>query len=372
MADAPHTPPTPMPFEPTTPAPLQELADASTRLWVLVGAGQAHQAVLAHMAQAPWRGTPVVLVAAHAQPLCASRVAGFVAGHYPLAGCTLALEATVQRSGIAWIPAGVRSLDANAQTLTLDNGNTLTYAGLSIDTGALHNRAALEQAMAGARTHGLCVRPLEVFGTLWPQVAALGDQRALRIAVIGAGATGLELAMAVRQRLPHAAVTLLCGDSPPGARFGAAAQQRITAALRARAITVLHDRAVGLRADAVVLASGATLACDVPLLANGAQAPDWLLRSGLALDAHGRVMVDGYQRSRSHPKVFAAPNGRGLAHNLAAAASGQPLRAQPQRTLHLLDCGDRSAIACWGGLSAQGRWVGWLKNWLDRRACNSA
>jgi NADH dehydrogenase FAD-containing subunit len=34
--------------------------------------------------------------------------------------------------------------------------------------------------------------------------------------------------------------------------------------------------------------------------------------------------------------------------------------------LNLLSCGDRYAIASWGRYSAQGRWVWWLKDWIDR------
>jgi NADH dehydrogenase FAD-containing subunit len=34
--------------------------------------------------------------------------------------------------------------------------------------------------------------------------------------------------------------------------------------------------------------------------------------------------------------------------------------------LSLLSCGDRYAIASWGRYSVQGRWVWWLKDWIDR------
>jgi len=34
--------------------------------------------------------------------------------------------------------------------------------------------------------------------------------------------------------------------------------------------------------------------------------------------------------------------------------------------LQILSCGNRWAIANWNGWTAQGRWVWWLKNWLDR------
>jgi len=49
---------------------------------------------------------------------------------------------------------------------------------------------------------------------------------------------------------------------------------------------------------------------------------------------------------------------------LAGVAPG--VRIAEQKTVRLLSCGDRSAIASWGNLSAQGRWVGWLKDRRDR------
>jgi NADH dehydrogenase FAD-containing subunit len=216
----------------------------------------------------------------------------------------------------------------------------------------------------------------------------MGDSRALRVAVIGSGATGVELALAVRHRLPDAALTLVCGPNPPLSDFPAAVQQRVTRLLKTQRITVLQDVALGINADAVQLGCGATLACDVPLLATGVQAPSWLADSGLALDDAGFIAVDMYQRSTSHSRVFAAGDistrmdqalarsgvyaqraGLALAHNLASAVANGALTPHmpAKRSLSLVTCGGRYAVASWGPFSAQGRWVWWLKNWLDRR-----
>jgi NADH dehydrogenase FAD-containing subunit len=67
--------------------------------------------------------------------------------------------------------------------------------------------------------------------------------------------------------------------------------------------------------------------------------------------------------------VFAVRAGPTLALNLRRALAGgvlQPWRTEP-RSLYLLSCGARRAIASWGGWSAQGRWVWWWKDWIDRR-----
>ena len=358
------------------------------RQLVLLGAGHAHVHVLSHMAQSPWAGAQVTLIAPYDRQLYSGMVPGFVAGHYTLEDCVIPLEPLVRRSGIRWLQRSVRGLDAVAQTVTLDDGSVLRYDWLSINTGPVQDRAQIEQRMPGAREHGLFIRPIEAFGALWPQVVEWAQTKPLRIAVVGAGAAGIELAMAVRHRLPNTSITLLCGDTPLGAGYVDRVQARLRVALLKRKITLLQDSASGVRAGEVMLASGATLACDVPLIATGAQAPAWLLASGLVLDLQGFVAVDACQRSTSHPQVFAAGDvstrmdramarsgvyavraGPALAMNLAATLAGQALTEHqpPEKTLNLISCGDRFAIASWGTHSAQGRWVWWLKDWIDRR-----
>ena len=159
-------------------------------------------------------------------------------------------------------------------------------------------------------------------------------------------------------------------------------------ALKRRGVTVLQDIAVSIAADQVQLGCGAGLACDVPLLATGAQPPLWLSGCGLALDAAGFISVDACQRSTSHGQVFAAGDvstrmdcamarsgvyavhaGPTLAANLAAATAGSNARPHtpPRNTLNIVTCGEHYAIATWGAWGARGKWVWWLKNWIDRR-----
>lgn len=372
----------------TEPTPLQDTRGYHPRELVLLGAGHGHVQVLASLAKHPMVGAHITLVAPHPRQLYSGMVPGFVAGHYTLEDCVIPLEPLVRRAGVRWLHRSVKALDADSSTVLLDDGSTLQYSWLSVNTGPVQNRTLMERDMPGAREHGLFVRPIETFGALWPKVVELGQQKPLRIAVIGGGAAGIELAMSVRFRLPTAAITLVAGNAPVGASYPVAVQQRVQAALKARRITVLQDVALGLNGHEVQLGCGAGLACDVPLIATGAQPAPWLTGSGLAVDAQGFIAVDACQRSTSHPQVFAVGDissrmdrrlarsgvyavraGPALATNLAAAVAGRPLKPHqpPDTTLNLLSCGDRSAIATWGKLSAQGRWVWWLKNWIDRR-----
>ena len=65
---------------------------------------------------------------------------------------------------------------------------------------------------------------------------------------------------------------------------------------------------------------------------------------------------------RGGRRVVAA-NLRKLIIGSAKLACYRPRR----RTLYLLSTGDRRAILSWGGLALEGRWVWWLKDWIDRR-----
>ena len=355
---------------------------------VLLGAGDAHLQVMTQLAATPLAGTVVTLVTADSQRMMADMVPGLMLEHYTPADCTIALQPLVQRGGFRWITQSVTALDAANQTLLLDDGNRLHFDWLSVNTTPTQDRTQIEQAMPGAKEHALFVHPLEVFAALWPRVTKMGDARALRITAIGADTAGIELAFAARQRLPSAAVTLLCGHAPPASHFPQRMRERVMGLLKRHNITVLQDMAVAIKSGFVQLGCGADLACDVPLLATGTHPPIWLAASGLALDEQGFIAVDMSQRSTSHSRIFATGDtasrtdlppmhcrandrlaGPALAHNLVAAmVGGTPKSYQPNAAaLNLLACGGRYAVGSWAGYSFEGRWVWWLKDRLDRQ-----
>jgi NADH dehydrogenase FAD-containing subunit len=341
---------------------------------VLLGAGDAHKELLTRMAAKPLTGVRVSLVAPYPHQLGVGSLAGFVAGHHALEDCLVPLEPLLKRASARWLGRRVVALRVEERTLQLDGGGTFGFDWLSINTGGLQDRQQIENLLPGAREHGLFVHPLEAFCALWPRVAELGATRPLRIAILGATRTGLELAMAIRQRLPGSSVTLVTPGAKVAVSEPASVEAKILHALKLRNVTVLSDSAVGLQSEQVLLASGARLACDVPVIAFAVHAPVWLNGSGLALDEQGSVALDAWQRSVSHRHVFAAVGvdsraNQALCRNLRAVLEGLPARhAGPKvNKFKFLSFGDGRALVSWGGFSAQGRWVAWLNDWLDQR-----
>lgn len=387
---------------------------------VLLGAGLAHLHLLAHLRHNPLQGVQVTLITPKPRLIYSGMLAGFVAGRHTLDECAIPLEPLVQplaAQGFArWFMSRAMALDAQARTVLLDDGQVVNFDWLSLCNEPLQDRDALALALPGAREHGLFVHPLDAFCALWPRVPELAARQPLRVAVIGGlakasltgqdrtgtvsdAATGsppatpintqpatqlaIELALAIRRRLPGSAVTLITGGAPLGLGESPSLQQCLAQALRQRNVTVLADSATQIQSGEILLSSGARLACDVPVIATGPNTPAWLAKSGLAVDSEGRIAVDTSARSTSHPHVFAAGQARAenqfaspgsaqaegarLTANLAATVAGQPMRASAaaRHALKLISCGDGHAVAAWGPYSAQGRWAGWLKNRQD-------
>jgi NADH dehydrogenase FAD-containing subunit len=364
---------------------------------LLLGAGHAHLQVLARLAQDRPAHLDVTVLTPYPYLNYSAMAPGVVAGHYQSAECQIRLSPWLQRSGARVVQGRAQHIDT-AQRLVHYNVRPqdptpapLSYDLLSLDLGGGYNPDWLDQHLPGAREHALLLRPLERFVRLWDDVLTLAQRKPLSLAVVGAGAAGCETTLALAHRLratphPHR-LSLVAGPAGvlPQAPLGV--QQRVLRQLKRQGVTVLPQACVGVAAGEVLLDGGGRLQCDVPLLAVGGQAPQWLAATDLACSDSGRVRVDAQQRSISHPEVFAAgdvcqredcttaPNGvqavragLALAHNLVAAATGAPLRTHrpPRHSLSLIGCGVGHAIAHWGPLHAEGAWVWHWKTRIDR------
>ena len=356
---------------------------------VLAGGGHAHLHVLKALAVRRWPGVEVVLVTPYLRQIYSGMVPGWMAGHYALDQCAAPLEPLVRAAGVRVRQETVTGIDAARRLVRTGASGDLSYDVLSLDTGAQVDSSCL--AATGAAL--LPIRPLEEFVVGWNRQVELAMQRGTAsLVVVGAGAAGVELALAARYRLASALggknvqVSLVAGSGlMPG--HGAGIVQRVRKALRELGVVEVPGYAAG-SPEGLLLDNGATIAADAVIAATGVRPHAWLGGSGLQLAGDGFVAVVDGQQSVSHPEVFAGGDvasrvdtphaksgvyavraGPVLAANLERALAGQaPVSYRPQqRTLYLLATGPREAILSWGGLSATGHWVWRWKDWIDRR-----
>jgi len=355
---------------------------------VLAGGGHAQLAVLKALGRAPLRGVEVTLVTPEPRQAYSGMLPGWIAGHYTRADLEIDLEPLARRAGARLLLDRVEAMDASRSCVALSDGRHLDFDLLSLDVGSEINTSSLE----ALGTRLLPLRPLGDFLDRWPRVLAVARNRpGFRVAVVGAGAAGSEVALAVRYAFDRERidgdVCLVASRDKLLVGHASGARRRVED-WAGRLGVRLHDGlAVGTQ-DGLLLQNGSTLPADCVIAATGAAPPRWLKVSGLRLDERGYVAVDSSHRSLSHSHVFAAGDvcsredrhfarsgvhavraGPVLASNLVASLSGGPLRTyRPRRrSLYLLACGPRSAVVSWGKLTAGGAWAWRWKDRIDRR-----
>jgi pyridine nucleotide-disulfide oxidoreductase family protein len=332
---------------------------------VLIGAGHGHLVVLRSLAEKPLYGARITLVSPYAKQVYSGMLPGVLAGHYRRAEAQIDVAALAERSYVELEQARVSRLDAAERTAYLEDGRKLTYDIASLNVGSL-----VDTSLPGAE-HALAVKPFEKF---------LSRLRiAERVAVVGAGIAGAEIAMALRHR--GAQVTLY-SEKPT-------LPSRIVGQLKKRKVDFRPGMpATAVEPGPVVIAGTARQEFDLVLLTTGAAALPWLRSSGLAADEQGFVRVHPTLQSVSHAEVFAigdcahldasphpksgvyaVRHGEALAANLGRICAGaalEPYRPQ-KKALLIVSCGARYAIAMRGSWSGQGRLMWWWKNRVDRR-----
>jgi pyridine nucleotide-disulfide oxidoreductase family protein len=351
---------------------------------LLAGAGHAHLEVLHAFARRRPPGLRAALISPHPALLYSGMVPGVIGGHYRAEAVAIPIARIAAAAGIELLPTSLVALDALARTVSCADGITRHYELLSLDTGAVVDVDAID----GAKEHGHFVRPMATFVGEAERLIERARTQVLSIAVVGGGAAGFELALAVRHRLGEQVhVSLVAGASLLGG-YSSVVVARGRKTLQRRGVAIIEEECVRIDAEHVVLKSGARLRCDAAWITSGTAAPEWLAASGLALDERGFAATGPTLQSRSHANVFAAGDlasrsdapqpksgvhavraGAALARNLRRVLAGEaPLPYQPpRRTLNLLSCGSRDAIASWGDWSAQGAWVWRWKDRIDRR-----
>lgn len=355
---------------------------------LLAGGGHAHLSVLAAFANAAVADTQLVLVTPNRYQYYSGMLPGWMAGHYREEDCRIDLAPLAQRAGARLVLSSVQKLDAQEREIETAQGERFGYDLLSLDVGSETDSSALE-ALSG---HLLPVKPLDTFYARWPDVAAAARADPdFTLAVVGGGAAGVEIALAAQYALsqfgPHARVQLVASRNGLLPGHAASVQRRAAQCLVDAGGQVHKQRGFGA-ADGVLLEDGSVLPAHAAIATTGARALPWLSDSGLAVDAGGFVQVNRQHRSISHASVYAAGDtcartdltlqrsgvhavhaGPILALNLRAALTGdaQEDYRPRRRSLYLLACGPKHAIASWGSLSAQGHWVWRWKDHIDRK-----
>src|SRR5829696_408039 len=365
---------------------------------VLVGAGHAHVAVLRRFGMKPLPGVRFTLITRELHTPYSGMLPGLIAELYDFD------EAHIDTGPLAHF-AGARLYHDTAIGLDLTNKWVICrdrppvpFDLLSLDMGSTPNTGLTP----GAAEHAIPVKPIGAFlPRLEALIARVRERNGrTRIVLVGAGAGGVELLLALERRLRREvapaghdpgglAFTLVSGSDEILPAFPRAVRRRFERIFAERGIAVVTGARV-TRVEAGILHCdnhGLIPADEILWITRAAAAP-WLRETGLKLDVGGFVQVDACLRAEGRQNVFAAGDiaafgprnlpksgvyavraGPVLADNIRRTLTGEPLRPfHPQRdALYLVSTGERHAIGTRNGLTVEGDWVWRWKDWLDRR-----
>ncbi len=323
---------------------------------------------------------------------------GYVAGHYDFDEAHVDLRPLCQFAGARLYHDEAIKIDTITRHVMCAGRPAIPYDVLSINIGSRPQ----VKGVPGAETWSTPVKPINRFVDKWHQLAerVLSQSGPHRIGVVGAGAAGVEILLAIQFRLKNLLVDAGRGDEKIECHLVSRSPRILPAFsedVTARFERVLHARGVyvhsGVEATEVndgtlTLSNGKIIALDEVLLVTGASAPDWLGKSGLDVDDNGFIRVEDSLQSLSHEDIFAAGDvanvvnhprekagvfavrqGKPLADNLRRVLVGEkPAPFTPQKAaLALISTGDKYAIATRGGFAAEGKAFWIWKDWIDRR-----
>jgi selenide, water dikinase len=363
---------------------------------LLLGGGHSHLAVLKRFGMKPLPGVRLTLITRDVHTPYSGMLPGLVAGHYQFDEAHIDLRVLGRFARARLIHDEAIGLDPLQRQVVCRYHPPISYDLLSIDIGSTPRLD-----VPGAEGNVVPVKPINQFLTRWQRLAERTVARGGgRIAVVGAGAGGVEVLLAVQYRLQrllnengctgrNLELHLFTDTQEILPAYNARIQSKFRRVLAKREVTV-HTSApvVQVAPGRLTCTERRTFDADEILWVAPAGAAPWLHESGIALDARGFIVVNDFLQSISHPEIFAAGDvaimqnhprpragvfavrqGKPLARNLRLALCGQSLRPfAPQREfLSLISTGDQHAVASRNGLVTEGAAIWRWKDRIDRR-----
>ena len=378
---------------------MQTFSQPVARDIVLVGGGHSHVGVLKRFGMHPEPGVRLTVICTDVHTPYSGMLPGYVAGHYSYDDVHIDLARLAVFAGARLYRDEVVGIDRAAGKVLCRNRPPVPYDRLSINIGSTPRL----DSVAGADQFAVPVKPITRFNQRWLALLARVQQHiegTLRIAVVGAGAGGVELTLSMQYRLRRELQTR--GRNPDLLEFhllnagpmilpthNAGVRQKFTQVLTLRGVQIhLNAKVTRVESSKLHCASGQVVMADEIMWVTQASGAPWLKATGLALDDGGFIKVKDTLQTLTDPAIFAAGDiaamqdhplekagvfavrmGRPLADNLRLSLQGRALQAyRPQSSwLALISTGDRFAVASRGALGFSGAWVWRWKDWIDQR-----
>lgn len=359
---------------------------------VLVGGGHSHALVLRKWAMNPLPGVRITLISPQAMTPYSGMLPGLIAGHYSFAETHIDLVKLSLWAKIRFIQGSVTAIDAETNTLTLENRPAIEFDVVSIDIGSTPN-----QQIEGSAEFTTPVKPISDFYQRWNHILNQVQQNKIKsLSVVGGGAGSVEVIMAMAFRLKEHSSSLqyhlVTSSDDILPTYNHSVIKRVKQQFQKYQIDIhTSSRVEKLDQGVIYCKNSDPIFTDEVIWCIQAAGSSWLKQSQLECDDAGFMKVRQTLQSLNYDHIFAAgdianmianPRPKAgvyavrqaeiLFDNLRAVLLNQSLGDyKPQDGfLSLLALGEKQATGSKSIFSFSGDWVWRWKNSIDVKFMN--
>ncbi|MFZ2311065.1 MAG: FAD-dependent oxidoreductase, partial [Methylobacter sp.] len=167
---------------------------------VLLGGGHANIRVLKMLAMNPIGGLRITLISDQTHSPYSGMIPGYLAGYYSYEDCHFDLRRICEELGQRFIKAKIIGIDPQRKKIRLENRSEISYDCASINVGI--EPKSIDNSSTKAALKLIPLKPISRFIAHWERLMAdLKDYKcseSLRLAVVGAGASGVEISIILK------------------------------------------------------------------------------------------------------------------------------------------------------------------------------
>ena len=356
---------------------------------VLIGAGHAHMVTLKNLQAFVERGHAVTVIGPSEDHYYSGMGPGMLGKTYRPEEIRFAVKKMTETRGGTFVTGKAQSLDPDRRLVRLEDGREIPYDVASCNAGSyVPGLEGLDES-----EHIFAVKPIERLQQAQKKIIQLGENGSGHIAIVGGGASSVEVAgnvVALLQKhgLKGVAVQIFAGKGLMS-RFPAWIGAHAEKSLAARGVKIHKGSYVAKMAGGeVTLTSGETYPADLIFLAGGVKPSRMFAESNLPTGPDGGLLVNRYLQCPKFPELFgggdciyfeadpldkvgvyAVRQNPILFANLMAALEGSPLQPFDPGGSYLLifNLGDGTGILSKGFWRLTGKPAFMIKDYIDRK-----
>ncbi|NLM06887.1 MAG: FAD-dependent oxidoreductase [Tissierellia bacterium] len=348
---------------------------------ILAGGGHGHINILKLLAKEPVADLEITLITNFGRQYYSGMLPGFIEGIYTEDKISFDVEELCREAGVTYVNDKIKEVDGERQLVITEEAK-YPYDFLSMNLGL----ASREDFRINPE-NSTYVKPISSLVNFTYNLENSQDDEGKKMIIAGAGVSGIELALAYKNRFPHLNITILGKGEKFLPNFNSNFREKIKSLIKDRSIKLSLDSELLDVKESHVKTNKGELEYDYLILANGYKGVD-ILYKAFEVTEENYILVDDYLTAnekslamgdmislKSHRNlvkagVFAIRQAPVLYNNLLAMLEGRRnfQAYKPQsKYLQIVNVGNKKALMGRGSFCFYGRLPWMIKDYIDRK-----